>query len=409
MAAVEALFAEGPPPAASESREAHTRLVDFERAMRRIVDAYPDDTEALAIWAGSRVVMFPRTERAMQDRMRTAAAAKEVLGRNPRHPGGARYLLQSTDDPIHASVGWEGARVFMEAPAEAGDATAQHMPSHTFAQLGMWSEMAEANMQAFDTSMEWTRRNGFRLQDLNNHNYGHLLNYGQYGYLQSGQYARAREIIAQAETDYGASEKAAEIANTLRSTLTLYVAETKDPEWLARLEEVAAAEGWADDREVQFTLGLVGAQTGDMELTRAALSHLQGSTDVMGRIMRNQLAALVAFADGDTGEGLELMEEASRLEADRLYSHFGPPSPLEPAHELYGDLLLQANRPEEALEAFESSLWIFSRRPDSVLGAARAAEAAAQAELARTYYDELTDLLASADPEVRERYQRSGT
>src|SRR5690606_31310501 len=65
LAAIELLFAEGPPPEASETREAHSRLVAYEQAMRRIVEEHPEDVEALALWAGSRVVMFPRTERAM--------------------------------------------------------------------------------------------------------------------------------------------------------------------------------------------------------------------------------------------------------------------------------------------------------------------------------------------------------
>jgi len=404
LAAIELLFADGPPPDPSETREAHSRLVAYERAMRQIVDAHPDDVEALALWAGSRVVMFPRTERAMRDRMETAAAAKEVLLRNPKHPGAARYLLQSTDDPVHASIGWEGAEVFMNAPARSTDATAQHMPSHTFAQLGRWAEMAESNMQAFRTSMEWTERRGFRLQDLNNHNYGHLLNYGQYGFLQSGQHTRAREIIDQAERDYEASGKVREIANTFRSAITLYVGETGDADGLQRLQELAAEEGWSGEREVHYALALAGARTGDLQLARAALPHLEDARDAAGRIMRNQVAALIAAGQGEQARALELMREASTIEEERLYSHFGPPSPIRPAHELYGELLLEASRPAEALEAFESSLWIFSRRPASLLGAARAAAAAGQQDLASNNFDELERILAGADPEVKEAY-----
>src|SRR5690606_30118669 len=108
--------------------------------------------------------------------------------------------------------------------------------------------------------------------------------------------------------------------------------------------------------------------------------------------------------DSDLQRALNSMREAAALESARLYSHFGPPSPTKPANELYGELLLRAGRPEEALDAFETSLWIFSRRPASVLGAARAANAAGKGDLATTYLEELQTILADADAEVRERY-----
>jgi tetratricopeptide (TPR) repeat protein len=401
--AVELLFAEGPPPSSSEPRESHSRLVAYERAMREIVDAYPEDLEALALWAGSRVVMFPRTERAMQERMRTASAAQEVLERNPRHPGGARYLLQSTDDPTHASMGWSAARVFMEAPDASTDATAQHMPSHTFAQLGMWREMAESNRKAFETSMAWTQSRGFRLQDLDNHNYGHLLNYAQYGYLQSGQRARAREIVERARDDYEKSGKVQEIANTLASTLALYTAETQDPTWLAELRRTAEAEGWSANANVQYTLGLVGARTGDLQLARAALQNLTApASNVRGMIMRHQVSALVSLGEGNAARALELLREATRLEAAQMYSHFGPPTPSKPAHELYGEVLLGLNRHEEALEAFETSLWIFSRRPASLLGAGRAAAALGRTEIATRYHAEVAEIWREGDPDLPE-------
>lgn len=96
------------------------------------------------------------------------------------------------------------------------------------------------------------------------------------------------------------------------------------------------------------------------------------------------------------------------MEAERVYTHFGPPAPTKPATELYGEMLLAAGRPAEALEAFESSLWIFSRRPASVLGAARAAEAAGRPELARTYAEELRELWSDADAGVAEGLEGLG-
>src|SRR5262245_32282423 len=192
--------------------------------------AYPNADEGRAFWAVSRVVQFERTDAEMPERMRTAAIAAEVLRRRPNHPGAPRYFIQSVDDPVHADLGASAARLYIEKNADGAEA--RHLPTHISAQLGLWKEMADLNWQAFELSMAWTERNGYKLQDLNNHDYGHLLVYAQYGYLQLGQYARARALVDRARKDYEASGRAPEIAATLAGMIAQYVVETRDAKTL---------------------------------------------------------------------------------------------------------------------------------------------------------------------------------
>jgi len=70
-----------------------------------------------------------------------------------------------------------------------------------------------------------------------------------------------------------------------------------------------------------------------------------------------------------------------------------------PAAELEGELLLELDRPDEALAAFESSLSAAPNRARSLYGAARAAELAGYADSARRYYEDLTALMEAADTE----------
>ncbi len=77
--------------------------------------------------------------------------------------------------------------------------------------------------------------------------------------------------------------------------------------------------------------------------------------------------------------------------------HFGPPNPPKPPHELLGELLLELDRPAEALRQFERSLEIYRRRPLSLRGAARAARAAGDPETARRHYETLSDVWRQAD------------
>jgi Tfp pilus assembly protein PilF len=58
---------------------------------------------------------------------------------------------------------------------------------------------------------------------------------------------------------------------------------------------------------------------------------------------------------------------------------------LKPAHELYGELLLEADRPQEALEQFRTSLRNMPNRASSLAGAARAAREAGDLAAANEY------------------------
>ena len=51
----------------------------------------------------------------------------------------------------------------------------------------------------------------------------------------------------------------------------------------------------------------------------------------------------------------------------------GPPEPIKPAFELYGEMLLDAGRDKEAVQAFEQSLLRTPKRTPSVKGLARVA------------------------------------
>jgi cytochrome c-type biogenesis protein CcmH/NrfG len=62
-------------------------------------------------------------------------------------------------------------------------------------------------------------------------------------------------------------------------------------------------------------------------------------------------------------------------------------------------MLLEAQRPQEALTAFEATMKKEPNRFQGLSGAARAAEAAGQREKASTYYRQLLDLAKTADTE----------
>jgi predicted Zn-dependent protease len=64
--------------------------------------------------------------------------------------------------------------------------------------------------------------------------------------------------------------------------------------------------------------------------------------------------------------------------------------------ELYGEMLLDAGRPKEAVQAFQQSLLRTPKRTPSLLGLARAAQAAGDSTLARARYQELATMPGAA-------------
>jgi tetratricopeptide (TPR) repeat protein len=72
---------------------------------------------------------------------------------------------------------------------------------------------------------------------------------------------------------------------------------------------------------------------------------------------------------------------------------------------MLGELLLELNRPAEALTEFEASQRTDPNRFHGLAGAARAARLAGNGEKARTYYERLLVLAKTADterPELKE-------
>jgi tetratricopeptide (TPR) repeat protein len=113
-------------------------------------------------------------------------------------------------------------------------------------------------------------------------------------------------------------------------------------------------------------------------------------------IQRQEVVALLAFAEGSDQKALAGMRVAAAME-DKTEKNAITPGPLAPAHELLGDLLLELKRPAEALEEFEATLTREPNRFRSLYGAAEAAKLAGDRQTAQTYFKKLLTVAERAD------------
>jgi tetratricopeptide (TPR) repeat protein len=135
-------------------------------------------------------------------------------------------------------------------------------------------------------------------------------------------------------------------------------------------------------------------------LTERKLGYWAEQSEVQSKIA----TAWALRAEGKDAEALAALRAAADHE-DRTEKHVVTPGPFIPARELLGDLLLELNRPAEALTQYEASM---AKEPDrfrGVYGAARAAELAGDREKARRFYGHLIKQVgdgAADRPELRQ-------
>ena len=178
------------------------RRVAYADEMERLAAAYPDDQEvqafyALALLATSSDYGYEP----YRTNVKAGAIALRVFDDNPDHPGAAHYIIHAFDDPIHAAIALPAATRF--AAIAPGVVHALHMPSHIFIQLGMWDDVSSSNGASYAAALEMFERQDTYESDtqryFNARNLTHALDWGQYGDLQRGDYAKAWQAVENGE------------------------------------------------------------------------------------------------------------------------------------------------------------------------------------------------------------------
>ena len=400
LAAVEALFfGDGDTPS---RRRAYTE------AMRDLYDAYPEDDEVAAFYALSLLMSARNDGDPQRSNVLGGAIALQLLDRNPRHPGAAHYAIHAFDDPVHAPLALPAAYVFADIAEKVSHA--RHMPSHIFIQRGMWDRVSASNQSAYEAAVDlWEP--GDNVGDM-----VHSLDWGQYGDLQRGDYERAAawiERMAGIRERAGEQERAIGMLPQVRARMVIE-REAWDPQPVT--DESASTE--------LLATGLGAVYTGDLALAEAAADKLADAAEEAGaqdgdqayyartgkavQIMAKEVAGMLAIARGDTDAGLALLQEGIAI-AESMRPPNGAPNPLKPVHELYGEALLSAGRPEEARAVFETSLLRTPNRPLSLRGLARAHAALGDHDAARALFASLVDGWRDRDVPWREEAERYAT
>jgi hypothetical protein len=407
----------------------------YSAAMEKIYLAYPDDLDAAAFYSLSLLGMA-NGAKGYRLQAKAGAVALDVYQKNPNHPGAAHYIIHAFDDPDHAILALPAARRYASIAPEAHHA--RHMPSHIFLQLGMWPETAASNEAAWESSDAWMKRKNLSLSVRDYHSLHWLL----YAYLQQGRYNDAEKLLnlmkkVMSESTYDNKLRPGYYENNYASMASAFVIETErwnlaeelfpETKTAPATSEQAMASGShgshgaapADNTAATvryssanvmlpfFVRGLAAAASGSNAVEKN-LAGLKGMYDnnvparsTVLQIRELEIAALSASMKKDHTTAIEAMNKATALE-EQMSPPSGPPSLIKPTHELFGEILLRAEKPREAAEQFKVSLLRQPNRARSLLGAARAAAQIGNQSEALTAYTALLEQWKQADTNLVE-------
>jgi tetratricopeptide (TPR) repeat protein len=391
IAAIDAFYSGGKKRPYQERAEAYSKVMEVQ------AEHHPEDLEASAFYALSLLASRPDDDTTFANEKKALAVLDKVFAEEPNHPGVAHYLIHSCDSPQMAQFGLAAARRYAQIAPAAPHAL--HMPSHIFARLGLWQDDINSNL----ASIAATRKAAAQHMGGESHQF-HAMDFLEYAYLQSGREADAQHLIDEVrampemkDDMYGSDfdpRMYSRIVFSARYTLELH-------HWAdaASLAPEPGAQG--GDAAITYWARAIGAaRSGHPDEARKDIVEIETIHTTLVRQKKKYSAEAVEqglkeatdHAEGKNDEAIKSL----RAIADREEVEGDEPLAI-PAREMLADMLLDMNRPEDALTEYEADLKYNPNRFDGLYGAAHAAEMAGKNDKANTYYAQLVKVCAGSN------------
>jgi tetratricopeptide (TPR) repeat protein len=389
-----------------KKRDFQDRANTYCQAMATTYKDFPDDREAAAFYALSLLASEPDDDTTFDNRKRAAAVLEKLFVLEPDHPGVAHYLIHSYDKPQLAQLGLPAAQRYAKVAPAAPHAL--HMPSHIFARLGLWQDDIDSNL----ASIAATRKTAAMHMGGEGHQF-HAMDFLVYAYLQCGREADAEKVMeevkampAKKDDMYGMDFDPR--INALVTFSARYALEMHRWTDAASLAPIPGAET-GDNSIIYWARAIGAARTGNLADAHKDMAEIETihsallKQDKPGFAQaveqdRQEAAAWLAYAEGNKDDAIKALRAVAQKEEAE-----GDEPLAIPAREMLADMLLDMNRPDQALAEYDVDLKFNPNRFNGLYGAARAAEMAGKSEKSNTYYARLVKICDgsnSARPEL---------
>jgi tetratricopeptide (TPR) repeat protein len=379
----------------SAGRDYPGAITGYAAAMQKRYAVNPQDPDAGAFYALAIMAAESPTDTSLTAAHQAMAVLTPLFKQYPDHPGLVHYIIHACDTPSLAADGLVAARRYGEIAATAPHAV--HMPGHIFSRLGLWQEDIQSNELSVTASHAADERGQSGAMDQ-----FHSDDFLLYAYLQAADDQHAQAVMRDSEAALRHFTAMPDMNNHFmmgmlpyyRTKLPVFYAlETRD--WTAASQIAPIADAPPETQTLTYWARNIAAghlrqpqkaraDLADYDLLMERLKkgrHAYYAESTGGKIQREEMLAWIAFAESDAVTALTHMRAAADLQ-DKV----GQGEVDIPAREMLADMLLESNRPQEALTEYRRSLQLSPNRFNGLFNAGRAAEAAGDLPEAKRYY-----------------------
>jgi tetratricopeptide (TPR) repeat protein len=332
----------------------------YRDAMAKVAAQYPDDLEIATLYADALFLLEPRRgTRDVNDPnvKRLHEVLESVLTKDIHHPGACHLYIHATESTVEPARAEACAEVL--GKAIPGASHINHMPSHTFNEIGRWGDSVRANLEAWHSDLKAEIGEGFAIYP--EHNLHMLL----YAAAYDGQGA----IAMRAGKDYGKLT-----GNTFYEVLTQIRFGRFDEVLEVKNRPTAEVPGGLWD----FAQGYAHLKQGNVDFAQLYLARVKkaaetskasfrmhSAKDLLG-IAAGILEGEIQRMAGDLPGAIASFQRAADIQVKLDYDE---PEPLPfAAHHWLGAALLEAKRYADAEEAYRADLKDHPRNGWSLFG-----------------------------------------
>jgi tetratricopeptide (TPR) repeat protein len=334
-----------------ETFETATRVEQdraYRDAMEQVSARYPEDLEIATLYADALFLLEPRRgTRDLNDPdvRRLHQVLEGVLSRDIHHPGACHLYVHATESTTMPGRA-EACAEFL-GRSIPGASHINHMPSHTWNEVGRWGDSVRANLDAWHSDQKAAIGEGFAIYPEHNL---HML-------LYAASYDGQGAIAMRAGKDYTklTGESFYEVLTLIRFGRfdeVLEVTNRPKPEIQGGLWDFA--QGYAHLKEgradaAQLHLGRVVKAAG----TSTAKFRMHTAKDLL-TIAAGILDGEIRRLAGDLPGAIAAFQRAADVQDAMEYDE---PEPLPfAAHQWLGAALLEAGRFEDAEKVYRADL-----------------------------------------------------
>jgi tetratricopeptide (TPR) repeat protein len=320
----------------------------YAAAMEKVAERYPDDLDAATLYADALFLLEPR--RGTRDVnspsvQRLHAVLERILAKDVHHPGACHLYVHATESTVVPERA-EACAEFL-GRSIPGASHINHMPSHTWNEVGRWGDSVRANIEAWHSDLKAKVGEGFAIYP--EHNLHMLL----YAASMDGQGA----LAIQAGKDY-----AKLTGNSFYHVLTLIR--------FGRFDEVLEVKSRPRDEVAgglwDFAQGYAHLRQGEPDFANVYLARVKKAADTSKATFRMHsarhllgtvagiLEGEIQRAAGDLDGAIATFEKAVALE-DALTYDEPEPLPFAARHWL-GAALVEARRFADAERVYREEL-----------------------------------------------------